>query len=565
VTGRAGKAFVEAWDADLRASFPSGGSSTIIHTSVAIDGTNGLYGSSGMLERTDSRRVRLLMDERSGPAFSVPNDRTLAHAERSGGRLIPLVRLDLTARPIEEARRCLDLGARGIKLHPRAQAFALDDERLGPVFELAVERSVPILIHGGRGLLPIAEHLERLVRRYDGVRLIVAHAGIADMAGLAGRLGGMPGVLFDTSVWSGVDLLDLYRQVTRAGRLRVRLPVRLAAELAAPCGRTAKLAASTTAAAADARGRRRIAKGELEPLSSPRGHSLVQPLTFARIRSTSRWRSRCSGCASGMPSELRSRWNASRRATGTATSRRIEALLSTGELCGQRAIVPMTSESHDAAWRTSREPRGPDHDQDAGVALTDAAAKDARCVPERPFRARGQPVTELRRAPTRSQVVELRAPPGSAVAMILAQGEPQPLAASPRGADLAGVNTGRISSPRDGATLGSQRANGQMQGRRRRRGTVACSVDLLPRSGRARTNRRAMRRGRPGGITERRPSQSTDQIGEENRRENAIGRPGRTHAREELLDLVEDLVRRCRHVVVAGQLDEACAWIRDAM
>ncbi len=34
------------------------------------------------------------------------------------------------------------------------------------------------------------------------------------MAGLAGRLGGDPGVFFDTSVWSGLDLLDLYRQVS---------------------------------------------------------------------------------------------------------------------------------------------------------------------------------------------------------------------------------------------------------------------------------------------------------------------------------------------------------------
>ena len=65
---------------------------------------------------------------------------------------------------MEEAKRCLDLGAKGIKLHPRAQAFTLDDERLPPIFELAVERSAPILIHGGRGLPPIAEHLATLVR-----------------------------------------------------------------------------------------------------------------------------------------------------------------------------------------------------------------------------------------------------------------------------------------------------------------------------------------------------------------------------------------------------------------
>ena len=61
----------------------------------------------------------------------------------------------------------------------------LTDERLAPVFALAAERSVPILIHGGRGLPPIADDLARLVERYPEAQLIVAHAGIADMAGLA--------------------------------------------------------------------------------------------------------------------------------------------------------------------------------------------------------------------------------------------------------------------------------------------------------------------------------------------------------------------------------------------
>ena len=109
--------------------------------------------------------------------------------------------------------RCLDLGARGIKLHPRAQKFSLGDERLDAVFALAVERDVPILIHGGRGLPPIGDHLAALVDRYAGVRLIIAHAGIADLGGLAGHFAHVPGVFFDTSVWSIVDLLDLMRQV----------------------------------------------------------------------------------------------------------------------------------------------------------------------------------------------------------------------------------------------------------------------------------------------------------------------------------------------------------------
>jgi hypothetical protein len=147
---------------------------------------------------------------------------------------------------------------------------------------------VPILIHGGRGLPPIAEHLERLVKRNDGVTLIVAHAGIADMAALAGRLGGIPGVFFDTSVWSAVDLLDLFRQVPPEQIVYAsdypygRQPNSLLLSI-----RSAKLAGFDDRQLRGMLGAnaRRIADGEPpEPLTSPRGAtSLVQPLTFARI------------------------------------------------------------------------------------------------------------------------------------------------------------------------------------------------------------------------------------------------------------------------------------------
>ncbi len=147
------------------------------------------------------------------PSFTAANDRTLAYAAESPERIVPFVRLDLDEKPIEEATRCLDLGARGIKLHPRAQKFSVGDKRLDAVFALAVERDVPILIHGGRGLPPIGDHLASLVDRFADVRLIIAHAGIADLGGLAGHFSHVPGVFFDTSLWSTIDLLDLMRQV----------------------------------------------------------------------------------------------------------------------------------------------------------------------------------------------------------------------------------------------------------------------------------------------------------------------------------------------------------------
>jgi predicted TIM-barrel fold metal-dependent hydrolase len=188
-----------------------------VHLGHDIDGMTGVYEDLERIGETYgiSRCFMFCMDEVDRhPAFRAANDRTLAYAERSGGRLIPFVRLDLTEEPIEEATRCLDLGARGIKLHPRAQKFQLNDERLAPVFELAAERNVPILIHGGRGLPPIADHLRRLVDTFPGSQLIIAHAGIADLAALAAAFGGKAGVYFDTSVWSPIDLLSLYHLVS---------------------------------------------------------------------------------------------------------------------------------------------------------------------------------------------------------------------------------------------------------------------------------------------------------------------------------------------------------------
>src|SRR5690348_5158819 len=197
---------VDAWEARLRGELPDGAEifDAHVHLGDDIDGMSGRYEDliRVMDDHGVSRAFMFCMDEPDRhPSFRAPNDRTLAYAERSGGRLIPFVRLDLAESPIEEAERCLDRGARGIKLHPRAQGFLLDDERLRPVFAVAAERQVPILIHGGRGLPPIADHLGRLVEAHPEAQLIIAHAGIADLAALARNFAGTAGVFFDTSVW----------------------------------------------------------------------------------------------------------------------------------------------------------------------------------------------------------------------------------------------------------------------------------------------------------------------------------------------------------------------------
>src|SRR5262245_12756563 len=262
-----------------------------VHLGNDIDGFSGVYEE---LERIDDRyRIArcfmFCLDEPDRhPAFRAANDRTLEYARRSEGRLIPFARLDLAEEPVEEARRCIDLGARGIKLHPRAQRFLLNDQRLAPIFELAAERRVPILIHGGRGLPPIADHLARLVDAYPDAQLIIAHGGIADLAALAEYFGGKAGVFFDTSVWSPVDLLDMYRHVSAEQVLFAsdypygQEPASLLIAL-----RTARASGLDEDDVRNMLGRSaaRIADGEepLEPTKPRGGDIFTQPMIFARI------------------------------------------------------------------------------------------------------------------------------------------------------------------------------------------------------------------------------------------------------------------------------------------
>ena len=78
---------------------------------------------------------------------------------------MPFCRLDPHDDPLAEAERCLDAGARGIKLHPRAEGFGLDHPALQDVFALADERRLPVLCHAGRGIPALGRHVDRGLRR----------------------------------------------------------------------------------------------------------------------------------------------------------------------------------------------------------------------------------------------------------------------------------------------------------------------------------------------------------------------------------------------------------------
>lgn len=163
------------------------------------------------LEPAGSRAVVFAMHEPDG--YRDANDWVIASAAASAGRLVPFCRVNPRSAARAEFERCLQAGAKGLKLHPRAEQFSMSEPEVRDLFELASSARVPVLIHAGRGIPALGEHALALAIDFPRVPVILAHAGICDLSWLAGRAREHPNLLFDTAWMSPPDLLALFMLV----------------------------------------------------------------------------------------------------------------------------------------------------------------------------------------------------------------------------------------------------------------------------------------------------------------------------------------------------------------
>lgn len=185
------------------------------HTHIGSNDPDGYRCSAaeliGALELIDGRAIVFPMQEPDG--YPAANDMVREAAAASEGRLFAFCRLDPHDSALAEAERSLDAGARGIKLHPRAERYNLDHPGLEPVFALAGERRLPVLCHAGRGIPALGRHAVEACGRHPGMRLILAHAGISDLAWIWRAARELPNLFFDTAWWAPSDLQALFALV----------------------------------------------------------------------------------------------------------------------------------------------------------------------------------------------------------------------------------------------------------------------------------------------------------------------------------------------------------------
>lgn len=81
-----------------------------------------------------------------------PNEEVLEAARRHPDVLIPFASLDpwRGQEACDDARRLIDVGVRGFKFHPPAQAFFPNDERVYPLYQVIEAAERPALFHTGQ-------------------------------------------------------------------------------------------------------------------------------------------------------------------------------------------------------------------------------------------------------------------------------------------------------------------------------------------------------------------------------------------------------------------------------
>jgi hypothetical protein len=70
-----------------------------------------------------------------------------------------------------------------------------------------------MLVHAGRGIPALGRHAVDACRSHPGLNLILAHAGISDLAWVWRDAADLPNLFFDTAWWSAPDLLTLFTHV----------------------------------------------------------------------------------------------------------------------------------------------------------------------------------------------------------------------------------------------------------------------------------------------------------------------------------------------------------------
>jgi predicted TIM-barrel fold metal-dependent hydrolase len=182
------------------------------HTGVDIDGsTRTCEEQVEALAEIGGRSVIFPFCVTGG--YEAENRRVVEESRSHPDTLVPFARLDPRVATAADAADALAAGARGFKLHPRAEDFRLDHPGVEAIAGVAAEARVPVLIHAGIGVGSFGRTLTDLAQRHRECPIVLAHAAVSDLCWLWEEVPDHPNLFFDTSWWNASDLIALFSLV----------------------------------------------------------------------------------------------------------------------------------------------------------------------------------------------------------------------------------------------------------------------------------------------------------------------------------------------------------------
>ncbi len=181
------------------------------------------YGRDGILRTMDEAGIDFSVVFPGG----LPPDPRAINAElltalKGQDRLLPGCLINPTLGPlaVDELRRCVDAGARSMKLMAAAHGYRLDGPAPDAVMAVAAEIGLPVTIHSGSevsGCSPA--YIGTLAARHPEVTIIMDHMGYREWVGLAVQAAAAnPRIFLGTTLIAAAEPITI-KNIIQEGRV----------------------------------------------------------------------------------------------------------------------------------------------------------------------------------------------------------------------------------------------------------------------------------------------------------------------------------------------------------
>lgn len=146
------------------------------------------YTSDRLLELMDRANVEyvVILAERTPKVTGFISGEDVIEFCKASERLIPFVDVNphITTYPYREFEKYINMGAKGLKVHPVHGNFDPRDCRLYPLYYLCEKKAIPVMFHTGSSIFPGATnhygnptYIDEIAGDFPDLKIIMAHGG----------------------------------------------------------------------------------------------------------------------------------------------------------------------------------------------------------------------------------------------------------------------------------------------------------------------------------------------------------------------------------------------------